>query len=296
MIKILEKEGEQMKRIFKILLGVFSICLFTTAAMAGSYKLHYKMAPGQAWVATISTEKKSVSTETKDVSKVNTTIEYKVSNGPEKDWISLTARIKSQDHPSGNKDTMKIDLSKIEYVADMHRSGKINNVKYSGNVFPPLDDNIKKQAPKRAAKYKQSSQMIAEIWKDMVFWFPELPENALKPGDEFEFTKEMDIGNEANGINMQGITKQVFTLKEVKDGLAFFMVKGHTTSMTTKAKLGKSGATTEGEGEAVFSLREGMWSDVTLKSQVQAHISRMHNKGERSEDLYQMSKIHMEKQ
>lgn len=285
-----------MKRIFKVLLGVFSICLFATAAQAASYKLQYKMAPGQTWLATISTEKESESTENKDVSQVNAIIEYKVSNGPEKDWISLTARIKSQDHPSGNKNTMQIDLSKIEYVADMHKSGKINNAKYSGNVYPPLDDKIKKRTPKRASMYEQSSQMIAEARKNMVFWFPELPEDALKQGDKFEFTKELDMGKGASGMNMQGVSKQVFTLKEVRDGLAFFMVKGHTTSKYTKEKLGESSAITEGDGEAVFSLREGMWIDFTIKSKGKVHFSNKRGKKEKFQELYQISKIHMEKQ
>jgi hypothetical protein len=159
-----------------------------------------------------------------------------------------------------------------------------------------LDDDVKKHSPERAAKYKQSSQMIAEAWKNIVFWLPELPEDALKPGDEFEVTQETDMGNEASEMNMQGVSKQVFTLKEVKDELAFFMVKGQTTTKSTAAKMGKSAAISEGEGEAVFDLQKGMWTDFTIKSQTKVQFGNMRSKNERIQDLYQTSKIHMEKQ
>ncbi|MGA1842537.1 MAG: hypothetical protein ACMUIU_18135 [bacterium] len=285
-----------MKRTFKILPGVFSICLFAVTALAGSYKLEYKMAPGQNWLATFSTEKKSESAEGKDFSQVNAIVEYKVSEGPEKNWISLTARIKSQDHPIGNKNTMPKDLSKIEYVADMHRSGKIKNAKFSGNVLPHLDDKIKKYSPEKVDRYEQSSQIIAEAWKNTVFWFPDLPEDAMKPGDKFEVTKKMDMGKEAIGMNMQAVFKQVFTLKDVRDGLAFFIVKGYTTTNSTDEKLGESRTVTEGDGEAVFNIREGMWTDFTIKNQSKVHFSNVRHKSEKFQDVYQISRIHMEKQ
>ena len=117
-----------------------------------------------------------------------------------------------------------------------------------------------------AAMYEQSSKMIAEAWKNAVFWFPELPEDGLEPGDEFEVTKKMGMGNEGMGMKMESVSKQVFTLDEVADGLAYFSVRERTITKSNATMGSKSDTKTAGKGEAVFDLKNGMWTDMTIKS------------------------------
>jgi hypothetical protein len=58
---------------------------------------------------------------------------------------------------------------------------------------------------------------------------------------------------------------------------------------------GKSVTQTAGKGEAVFDLREGIWTDLTMKSRSKVEFGNMPGMGEASQELYQISKFRMEK-
>jgi len=231
----------------------------------------------------------------KDVNRTKSTIEYKVSIGPKKGWVTLTARIKSQSGSGGEENNGGMDLSKLQFAADMHQSGEIRNIQCSGSALPPLDSDEGELPPGMAAMYEQSSKMIADAWKNGVFWFPELPENALAPGDEFEVTQKMGMGHESAGMQMESVSKQVFTLEEVREGLAYFSVRERTLTKSTTAMGGKSDTKTAGKGEAVFDLKEGIWTDLTTKSRSEVQLGNMPGMGKGSQELNQITKIRMEK-
>ena len=64
--------------------------------------------------------------------------------GPKKGWISLEARIISLGKASNKR---QMDLSKIVYTADVHTSGEIRRIKYSGNIMPDLGENADQMTP-----------------------------------------------------------------------------------------------------------------------------------------------------
>ena len=52
--------------------------------------------------------------------------------------------------------------------------------------------------PEMKAMMEQSYQFMADAWKEMVFWFPEFPEEKLDIGDEFDMTRKMAGGGGGN--------------------------------------------------------------------------------------------------
>ncbi|MGA1794948.1 MAG: hypothetical protein ACMUIL_03715, partial [bacterium] len=252
-----------MRKIGVVLCGVILVCFCSCSALAGSYTLQYKVAPGQVWVTTLSTQSETSFMGNKEVNRNKSTIRYEVSKGPNKGWVSLSARIQSQGESSNSG---QMDLSKIRFTADMHQSGEIRNIQSEGSAMPPLEGQAGDLPAGMAAMYEQSSKMIADAWKTGVFWFPELPEDPLEPGDEFEVTRKMGMGSSTAGMQMESVSKQVFTLEEVSEGLAYFSVKERSLTQSTAQMGGKSDTRTAGKGEATFDLREGMWTDMTIKS------------------------------
>jgi hypothetical protein len=206
--------------------------------------------------------------------------------------MSLSARIKSQ---GGSKESGGMDLSKLLFTADMHQSGELRNIQYSGSVMPPMDKDAGELPPGMEAMYEQSTKMVAKAWENAVFWFPELPEEPLQPGDEFEATHKMAMGNESMGMQMQSVSKQVFILDEVSEGLAYFSVKERTVLKSDAPMGGNADTQTSGKGDAVFDLREGIWTDLTMKSRSKVEIGSIPGMGKTSQELNQISKYRMEK-
>jgi hypothetical protein len=285
-----------MKKTYPIFFAILVLSLFSISALANSYKLQYKIAPEQIWIATTSSQSESTFMGNKNVNQSKGTIKYKVSSGPKKGWVTLAATIKSQSGSSDGKTSKQMDLSKIKYSAEMHKSGEFRNIQYSGSALPPMETDKGELPPGMAAMYEQSSKMIAEAWKNAVFWFPELPEDALELGDEFEVTKKIGMGNEGMGMTIESVSKQVFTLEEVTDGLAYFSVKERILTKSTAVMGSKSDTKTAGKGEAVFDLKEGMWTDMTIKSRSNLNFGNIPGISENSQELYQISKFRMEKQ
>jgi len=259
---------------------------------AASHSLHYKLAPGQVWIGTLSTQNESTFMGKKNLSRTKSIIEYRVSRGPRSGWVSLTARIKSQSNQSGGQ----IDPSRILFKADMHRSGEIRNIQYSGSALPPMGEGADRLTPEATAAFEQSSRFMAEAWKNAVFWFPEIPEDPLEPGDEFEATQKISMGSGGAGIQMETVSKQVFTLEEVSDGLAYFSVKERSLTKSSGAMGGKTKTKSAGKGEAIFDLRQGMWIEMTTKTRSQVQMGAIPGmSGGGSQDLYTISKVQMEK-
>jgi hypothetical protein len=280
-----------MKRIFSGIVVILVLFLFTVTANAGVVKLSYKMKPGQVWQTTMSSQSETMFMGNKNVNRTRTTIEYRVADGPKKGWVSLTARITSQKNMSGDVGG-QMDLSKIKFTAEMHTSGEIRNIQYSGNAMPPMD--TQGLPPEMAAMMARSANMVAEAWKDAVFWFPELPEDGLEPGDEFEMVRKIDSGGAQMGMQSQTVMKQIFTLEDVSSGLAYFSVRDRSVSKTKGIAGGKTKTKTAGKGESVFDIKAGMWTDLTVKSKSRINMSNMPGMGNMTQEALQINKFVME--
>ena len=280
-----------MKQLLILLMSGLLLGASAAPATAGVVKLRYKMRPGQVWIVTLSSQNEMTYMGQKNINRSKNVIEYRVSNGPKKGWVSLTARIKSPGGPSAQAGG-PMDLSKLTFTADMHYSGEIRNVQHRGNAMPPPSPDL---PPQMKAMYEQSSNMVAEAWQNAVFWFPEIPEDHLEAGDEFDVTRNFGMGGSAMGMQSQTVSKQVFTLDEVSEGLAYFTVRDRSITKTKGIAGGRSATKTAGKGETVFDIKEGMWLDLTVKSRSRMNMSGMPGMQDMQQEMLQISKFEVEK-
>lgn len=280
-----------MKNIAIVGLIVLSALAIATSSMAESCKLKYKFAPGQKWICILSSKNESSFMGKKNTNQSKHIYEYSVSKGPKKGWVSLKARIKPQKGSSG---AGQMDLSKLRFTADVHSSGEIRNIQYSGNAMPDLGDNSDQMTPQMKEMIEQSYKMIPEAFKNSVFWFPEVPEDKLEIGDEFEVQRKMGMGGSGSAMQMESVSKQVFTLEDVSQGLAYFSVKQRSVTKTGGSMGASSKTKMAGKGEAVFDLKQGMWLELTEKSRAKVQISGLAGMSEKSQDMNIIVKYEME--
>jgi len=280
-----------MKRSLILLLSTLLIGAPALPAKAGAVKLRYKLRPGQVWIVTLSSQSEMTYMGQKNINRSKNVIEYRVSKGPKKGWVSLTARIKSHGGASAQGGG-SMDLSKLTFTADMHYSGETRNIRHQGNAMPPPGPDL---PPQMKAMYEQSSNMVAEAWKNGVFWFPEIPEDPLQDGDEFDVTRDFGMGGSGMGMQSQTVSKQVFTLDDVSEGLAYFTVRDRSITKTKGMAGGRSATKTAGKGETVFDVNAGMWLDLTVKSRSRMNMSGMAGMKDMQQELLQINKYEVEK-
>jgi hypothetical protein len=273
-----------MRKILKATAGIMLIFGFVTSAFASSYELRYKLEPGQRWILRMLSQSKITLMGKKDVFETKTIIEYRVTEGPKKGWVSLVARIKSKKHNIGESIADYIDLTRFKFKADMHFSGEIRNVHWEEEKPIAEEGNMESLSPEMVRMMQQSANFMVEMWKGAVFWFPELPEDRLELGDEFEVTKKRSAGSEGAPGQIQTLIKQVFTLEDVDDGLAYFSVKERSIAKTKVAMAGKSeDIKVLSKGRAIFDLKEGMWTEFVIKSRFKEVLSIFKYEMERQE-------------
>ena len=283
-----------MKKIYKTAVLVTVTFGFMTYAFAASYGLRYKLAPGQTWVVRMLSQSESTFMGNKNVTNTKTTIQYKVTKGPKRGWVSLVARIKSKKNEAGENIAGQIGLDRVTFKADMHSSGEMRNIHYEGSVSMPGATDTESVPPEMAAKMQESANAMAEGWKHVVFWFPELPEDKLEPGDEFEVTKKVGTGSAGAGMRSETLTKEVYTLEDVSGGLAHFSVKKRSITKTEGVMGGKSDTKSLGKGKAVFDLKEGMWVEFATKHRFEVKFGGGSSMGQSTSEL--SSVIQIEKQ
>jgi len=119
--------------------------------------------------------------------------------------------------------------------------------------------------PQEKSALLQSNKIMAESLKPSVFWFPELREEALQPGDEFEDKRSHGFKDPNMASSTQ--TRKVFVLEDISVGLAYFSTKErHATKMSTMG--GAMDGSSTGKGEIIFDLKEGMWIELTTQSKM----------------------------
>jgi len=246
------------------------------AVYAAPITFAYKMKPGKKYVTTMSSQTETNFMDNKNVSRSRTVIEYKIAAGKKKDWISVTARIRSQKDESGQDTGQAMGIYQVTYFADMHMSGEIRNIKYSGaKLSPEMEEQIKSLPSETAALVRQSANFMAEQWKESIFWFPEFTENRLRIGDEFEFTKKSVSGGQGTGMQNQFQSKQVFTLESVRNGLADFSVEERSLMKSSGPMGSQSDVKSQGKSKAVFDLKTGIWIELVSKYRSQVQFSGM---------------------
>jgi hypothetical protein len=284
-----------MKRALLILGLTTAIAAFATNSFAGSWRLQYKLAPGQRWLVTVLSQSETTCMGTKDVNRTKTIIEYQVTKGPKPGWVSLVARIRSHTNEAGEDTAGQTGLTRITYKADMHSSGELRNIHHEGASLPS-DSTTEDLTPEMKAMMQQSATLIADIWKDAVFWFPELPEARLGLGDEFDVVKKMGAGGTGAGLQTESITKQVFTLEDVSKGLAYFAVKERSITKMKGAMGGKADTKGLGKSEAVFDLTEGMWIEFVTKGRYEVKFGAGSPLGQGASEVLDVTKYEIEKQ
>lgn len=280
-----------MKNIAIAGLIFLSSLAIATSSMAESCRLKYKFTPGQKWICIFSSKNESSFMGKKNTSQSKHIYEYSVSKGSKKGWVNLKARIKPQ---KGASAAGQMDLSKLRFTAEVHSSGEIRNIQYSGNVMPDLGDNSDQMTPQMKEMIAQSYKMIPEAYKNLVFWFPEVPEEKLEIGDEFEVKRKVGMGGSGSAMQMETVSKQVFTLEDVSQELAYFSVKQRSVTKTGGSMGASSKTKIAGKGEAIFDLKQGMWLELTEKSRAKVQISGLAGMSDTNQDMNIILKYEME--
>ena len=255
-------------------------------ALAGGWRFAYNLKPGQTWTATMNQQNTFDMMGQKQNDRRKTVIRYTVTKGTKSGWVGITAKIRQGAAGEGGP-----DLGKLTFTADMHTTGEIRNKRVTGSAAPPMPDT-EGMPPEMKAMMVQSYQSIGEMWKEAVFWFPEFPEEKLDIGDEFEMTQKMGSGGGAMGL--ESVIKQVFTLEDVSDGLAYFDVRQRAVTKTGGMGA-KTDTKTAGKGETIFDLKEGMWVEVVTRSQSVVNMGAVPGMAGGTQKMQHMTKIAIER-
>lgn len=258
-----------MKRRLALLGLIAAMALPTYAALAlDSCRLVYKLQPGQVWISEAVSQYKSAAGG-EAMQPTRYTVRYRVQKGDRPGWVKLEAKITSH---SAQAQGGGMDYSKLTYTADMHSSGELRHIAHTGSPMPPMpEEQLAQMPPQYAAMLRQSGEMMAKALQPGVFWFPELPEDRLSIGDSFDVTEKLDAGSSPM-MQMQTVVKTEYTLEDVSEGLAYFSVRQRSQSKS--GGMGMSTDTkTAGKADAVFDLEQGMWVEMTTKTQISGSYS-----------------------
>ena len=187
-------------------------------------------------------------------------------------------------------------LTRMAFHADLHSSGEIRNaVADTPKGSPAGQPEI---PPEMAAMQAQMAGMMGDMYLQMVFWFPEFPEEPLSVGDEFEEKKRLKMGSAARGFGSQTLIKTAYVLEEVSKGLAYFSVRQRAVSKTSAAMGTTAKTKTAGKGDAIFDLKEGMWLEFTTKSRHNVSMGTFPGAGtaQGNNTVLSITKITVEKQ
>lgn len=251
--------------------GVLLVALSSSVALAAdSCRLSYKMKPGQVWQSKVDSQFKSSAMGVESTNANSFSVRYRVMKGERKGWVKIEGRIVSHSAQSQGG----VDYTKLTYMADMHTSGELRNIKHTGSAMPPIPEEQLAAMPAQYAEMmKQSGEMVAKAMQMGVFWFPELPEEKLTIGDTFEEVQKSDLGSSPM-MQSQTVVKTEYTLEDVSQGLAYFSVRQRALSKISG--MGSSvDSKTAGKADAIFDLEQGMWVEMTMKSKSSSSYAGM---------------------
>jgi len=223
--------------------------------------LAYGLTPGQVWRST-----QTIVRETRvggDVqrSRGEAVFRYRVGPAPEEGRVTLDAEFVSL---RAAEDAQPFAPGAVRFRAVLTRWGRVvASTSRVGDVPPPAE-GPGGQAPDAVA-WRQMLRGLAEAWSDAVFWLPELPERALRPGDTFTTRGERPLGGQEPGVSGRQSLERTYTLRRVEDGRAHFELAARSRVETSTARSAVR-SERETSGEAVFDLGLGMWTRHVARS------------------------------
>jgi len=257
---------------FKLVTFTLALLFSGAAVAADSCTLTYKVKPDQVWQSDVVSQFKSTAAMGgESTNQSSYTVRYRIAVGERKGWVKIEGRIVKH---SAQSEGGGVDYSKLTYTADMHSSGELRNIKHSGSAMPPIPEEQLAAMPAQYAEMmRQSGDMVAKAMQMGVFWFPELPEDRLSIGDFFETTEKSDLGSSPM-MQSQTVVKTEYTLEEISEGLAYFSVRSRAQTKTG-GMGGSTDSKTAGKADAIFDLEQGMWVEMTMKSQTSSSYAGM---------------------
>jgi hypothetical protein len=217
------------------LLTLLVTFLLACPILAGQ-RFVYRFEEGDTWKMSERSETTTEMMGTKMGQRAKRLVAYKIARDLGKGWVRIASQVISQknwDH-TGQVDEMN-PLTGMQFSADVHKIGLVKNYKFTGGN-------------------PQMAQMIGPAMKPSIFFFPEFPEEALVPGDEFDSIIRFEMPGMMGMGGMKSITKLTYTLEDISDGFATFSIKQRMKMKGSGMDI-KSG----GKSEAVFDLSQGMW-------------------------------------
>jgi len=268
-----------MKRYLLIGMSLVIILWAPLPAISGGITLHYGFAPGQQWECTRMTHMEFMVMGKKEVNRKKDTLLYTVTKGAKKGWVHLTARYINPP-PKTEENQYALGQYDLTFSADVHSSGDTRNIQVSGMEKPLADKSLEPQAKTAMV---QTNRMLAQSLKPVVFWFPELTEDVLQSGDEFEAKRSQGIKDPNMAYTSK--SRKVFVLDEVSQGLAYFSTKErHSGKMSTA--MGDVQDSTTGKGESIFDLKAGMWIEFVTHYKISSY----------GQDMFMTEKVVMQRQ
>lgn len=216
-------------------LVVFMILLLVLPAWAGQ-RFKYRFEAGDTWKMSDRSETTTEMMGNKTTQRTKRLTVYKIVRDLGKGWFRIGAQVTAQknwDHTGKANETNA--LAGMQFTAEVHRSGVLKNYKFSGG--DPM-----------------MAKMIGPAMKPAIFFFPEFPEEALEPGDEFDALIRYEMPGMMGMGGMKSVIKMTYTLEDISDGLATFTIR-----QRMKTKGSGMDMKTGGKSEALFDLSEGMW-------------------------------------
>lgn len=264
-------KGDSMKKTL-LIFGMIFLSL-SSSAWAASYLLSYSLKPGEKWTATVQSQTEIRSQGKKEFIRSKTLIEYRVLQGIDPTWFTITARVRSRTDYTGRSPQTDINLYQTLFQADMHLNGDLRNVAYqmgNSSLHPPA---FGRSSPGLSAQETGPFHDFMEQWQDMVFWFPVFPNAELKPGDSFEITQKRFMTDSNNQWQTRGLAKQILTLESVVNGLARFNVQDRSMSTNNNGFGSNMGTRSLTKTQAVFNMQLGMWVEWTSKYRAQELVN-----------------------
>lgn len=274
-----------MKKSILQLCMTITLSLVISSAWAGGVTLKYGFAPGQQWECTRMSQTQFTMMGKKQVQRQKKTLLYTVSKGEKKGWVHLTAKYINPPKKT-EENQFALGYYDLVFSADIHTSGDTRNIKVDGVEKPMNDETI---PPTMKMSMVQNNKILAQSLKPAVFWFPELPEEALQPGDEFE--EKRTVGVDDPNMTSKTKSRTIFSLDDVTKGLAYFSTKQrHNTEMKTMGGGVDFGAS--GKGETIFDLKTGMWIEYITRSKMKFSGAGM--MGQNVDDMIVTEKVEMQ--
>ncbi len=216
-----------------VLLSLLLVC----PAWAGQ-RFEYRFKQGDTWKMSDRSESTTEVMGNKMAQRTKRVTVYKIARDLDKGWFRIAAQITSQKNWDHTGQSNEINsFAGMQFTAEVHKSGIVRNYKFSGGD-------------------PQLAKMIGPAMKPAIFFFPEFPDEALEPGDEFDSLIRYEMPGMMGMGGMKSVIKMTYTLEDVSDGLATFSVK-----QRMKMKGSGMDLTSAGKSEAVFDLRQGMWTE-----------------------------------